>query len=177
MPVQVEDLRLQHQAGQPGFLLRLAQRHPPKVTVAVGMAARLQPQAQLAVVGEQGAPAVGADQQRRCGQVAGQALAHVRVARSFDQLDEVRHAAMFGGPPRQVVVKRGGKGVMGADGVLHALARLRAIGGDHYRRGSSAGRRLWSGMPFGKVLRSTARGMGMDIGLGRTGFGERAHRT
>jgi len=70
--------RLDYQFDQAGFLLRLTQRHAGQVGVAVRMAAQLQPAAELAVVGQQHARAVGADQPGRAGEMPGRmgALEH-----------------------------------------------------------------------------------------------------
>ena len=68
------------QAGQARFLLRLAQRVARQVAVAVGMAAQLQPHAELAVVGQQHPRAAAVDQPRRRGEVAVQPFAHERIA-------------------------------------------------------------------------------------------------
>ena len=88
--VEVEDAALHGQPGHAGLLARLAQRHARQVHVAVGMPAGLQPAVQLAVMGQQRAPAVGADQPARGGEMPGQARALEGMAAFAGQIQEQR---------------------------------------------------------------------------------------
>jgi hypothetical protein len=70
MPIDIENATLDPQIRHAGFFLRLAQRHPRQIGVAIGMSSRLQPPTQLAVVHQQHPLAIRADQPRRAGEMA-----------------------------------------------------------------------------------------------------------
>jgi len=74
-------------AGEPALLARLPERHREEVRVAVGVAAQLQPFAELAVQGQQGLPAVGANDPGRTRQVPGRARAQQAVGMGFGKSD------------------------------------------------------------------------------------------
>ena len=100
--VEVEDPGLQAQPGQAGFLRRLLHRGDREVAFAIGMPAQLQPQAQLAMVGQQHALAGRVHQPARGGEMAGEALAPERVVRIAQQVDEQRRGGGLVGMPCRI---------------------------------------------------------------------------
>ncbi len=82
VPVEIENaaLDVQPQPRQPGLLFRLPQGHPGQVTIAIGVAARLQPAVEFAMVGQQGTPAITAYDQGRAGEVRARLFAPERIA-------------------------------------------------------------------------------------------------
>ena len=104
VPVEVEQSAFDHEIPQARFLPGLAQGRAGQVAVAVGVPARLQPAIELAVVGEQRAPAIGADQPRGSGEMALQPLAAVGIrARGLRKFGEFRHGGGFVGMAPAVV--------------------------------------------------------------------------
>ena len=78
--------REQVKVGQAGFLLGFALRHLERVGIAVGVAAELEPALQLAVMGEEHRAAVGRDDPRGAGDVAGEAGALEAVSVGLDEV-------------------------------------------------------------------------------------------
>lgn len=74
MAVQIKDLRLNAQTDQPGLLFSFTQSHLCEISLAIGMSAQLQPTPEFAVLGQQDALAVSADQPCGAGEMAGEMM-------------------------------------------------------------------------------------------------------
>ena len=88
--VDVEDHGFATQPRQARLLLGLAQRHCSEVGIPVGVPAKLQPAPQLAVQGQQCAPAAAVDQPARCREVAVAVAAGERLGCLVQELREQR---------------------------------------------------------------------------------------
>ena len=110
MAVEVEDRIADAQARQPGFLLRFAQRRLRQFALAIGVPTQLQPQAQLAVVGQQHARAAAIHQPARGGEMTGKALATERIFGIGQQFAEQRDGGSFFRPACGITIQRGVQG-------------------------------------------------------------------
>ena len=105
--VEVEDVRLDDEVAQARFLFRLAQAHAREIDVAIGVAAQLQPAAELAVMREQCARARGIDQPCAAGEVADREGALGGVHMRLREVAEQRDGRGFVGMRRGVAIERG----------------------------------------------------------------------
>ena len=142
VPVEVEDAWLDREARQARFLFRFAQRRARQVAVAIGVAAELQPQAELAVMGQQRARAIGGHQPRRSGEVAGEALADERIGGIIEQRQEMADDLGFAGPAAGVILESGGERPAVPDHADSAPARAIRAPAIMSRARSGADRRL-----------------------------------
>ena len=97
------------QPGQSALLSRFAQGDGEQIGIAVGVAAELQPFAELAMMREQHPGAIGADDPRRTGQVPRKARAPEAGFLRFDKADGLlRHRALvrIAGPLQVIPQKR-----------------------------------------------------------------------
>lgn len=104
MTIEIEWHELDMKAGESGLLFRLAQGNLRKIHITVGMATQLQPTAQLTVMSQQNALAIGTDQPCRTGEMSFKGFAQKHLLTARQKIDEVRNIALVG-PLLAVVLK------------------------------------------------------------------------
>ena len=143
--VEVDRGREHAQAGDAGLLLRLPQRHPGQVAVAVGVAARLEPAPHLGVEEQQHLAGARVDHRRRPGEVALEARAVEGVRVGVDEGEDLRRGSPRGCASPGRAADDGGSGrgeVVRTDQLVgrvqaHAGFDRWSEPGSHQRHGSS----------------------------------------
>lgn len=86
--IEIEDFGFDDEIRQAGFFFGLAQGDTAQIDIAIGMATQLQPPIQLAMVGQERALSVGADQPGGSGEVATQAFTQESMPPFLQQVEE-----------------------------------------------------------------------------------------